>query len=410
MRIINWNRLTKRYRSVLFSPITLLLIGIASNQIAGDTPEDMYQRAWNSMLTRVEGTALSLKPGYFPMLGDNISGMWEAYRDPKWTGGFWVGMLWLAYENTNDEKYLKWAIAWNDSILGYESEDNHDRGFVYFYSSVYGYRLIQDTVYLKSGFKAADKLVSMSGRINKVIAQNQKDRTNIIIDTMVNLELLWWAAAEAKELGLNSEKYLRAGFDHADATGRDFVRADGSTWQSVHYDTMTAEIISKHTHQGYADSTCWSRGQSWGLYGFVQAYRTTGKKEYLEGAHKLAQYIILNIPEDGVPWYDYNDPGIHYRKKDTSAGAIAACAFIKLSGLVSDPIQKNEYARMAEKIVTGLVSNHLTPFVGVDSPAGILRNGCYQIFANNDSETIWGDFYLMEALALLLNKEAAGDY
>ncbi len=410
MRNIFWqkNAIVQKSFVCLLSAI-LVFVSISPSGIKGDHQEALYQRAWQAMLNRIIWTVEHIEPARFPMLGDNTTGIWEATPDPKWTGGFWVGMIWLAYDQTRDEQYREWAEKWNEAIIGHEEENNHDRGFVYYYSSAYAYKLTRKQIYRESALRAADKLVTMSEKTSKVIPQNQVDRTNIIIDTMVNLELLWWAASETAVEDFKSGKYYQAGIDQAITTKNDFIRPDGSTWQSVHYDTITGEIIKKHSHQGYTDSTCWSRGQSWGLYGFIKAYLATRNPEFMQTAIKLGDYIIKNLPEDGVPWYDYNDPGIHHHRKDTSAGAIAASAFIILSNTVSDQEMKFKYIGVAHRILKGLISGHLTPFVGPDSPVGILRNGCYQIFANSDSETIWGDYYLMEALAQILFDNPPGD-
>jgi len=333
------------------------------------------------------------------MLADNASGKWEVFEKPGWTGGFWVGMLWLAYEKTGEHKYLKWANSWNDATIGYEQENNHDRGFVYYYSSKYGYELTGDERYYKSTIKAAQKLVNMFQSKAKVIPQNLKNPDNVIIDTMMNLQLLWWAFINAKKKDPYKELYKQTAVDHATTTMHDFLREDGSTWQSVHYDTLTGNIIKKHTHQGFADSSCWARGQSWGLYGFAKAYEATANTDFLNSAIFLGEYIISNLPEDNVPWYDYNAPG---KYKDTSAGAIAASAFFELSSIVKDSTQKLRYHQTGLQILKSLITKHLTPFVDSEGPSGILRNGCYQIFKNANSETIWGDYYLMEAIAQVI--------
>lgn len=355
------------------------------------------------MLQRIEWTTSHVEVGGFPQLGDNTTGEWETFENPNWTGGFWVGMLWLAYEKTGEKKYLQWARSWNDAILGYELEDNHDRGFVYFYSSVFGYRMILDERYFDSAFEAAHKLVDMFQPQSRAIPQNLDTPEDIIIDTIMNLQLLWWAYAYADETDPYRDVYLEVAIAQATTTLNDFVRQDGSTWQSVHYDLATGKIVRKHTHQGYTDSSCWSRGQSWGFYGFVKAYETTKKIHFLNAAKILGEYIITHVPEDGVPWYDYDDPG---KYRDTSAGAIAAAGFLQLSKVVTDSASKERYQSIGRKMVKDLVQGHLTPFVDKDSSPGILRNGCYQIFKNADSETIWGDYYLMEALAqVLFSKE-----
>jgi unsaturated chondroitin disaccharide hydrolase len=360
--------------------------------------EDIYNKAWELILKRIEFTATHLQQIYFPMLADNITGEWESFENPNWTGGFWTGMLWLAYEHTKKAKYLQYARTWNDAILGFEQENNHDRGFIYYYSSVYGYKLTSEKRYLESAFQAARKLVNMFRSNSKVIPQNLNDKQNVIIDTMVNLQLLWWAHANAEDSDPFRQLYKQVAILHTQQTLNNFIRSDGSTWQSVHFDTTTGNIIKKHTHQGYADSTCWSRGQSWGCYGFLKAYEATRDINFLNVAITLADYIITHLPDDGVPWYDYDDPS---KKKDTSAGAIAASAFIQLSKIVTDSVAQTKYFNTGKHIIENLIQSHLTPFVGTESPPGILRNGCYQIFKNSDSETIWGDYYFMEALAFI---------
>ncbi|UCE19488.1 MAG: glycoside hydrolase family 88 protein [Gemmatimonadota bacterium] len=351
------------------------------------------------MLDRIEWTVQHIEPGYFPMLADNATGEWKTHRNPKWTGGFWVGMLWMAYEKTGQEKYLEWARAWNDSILGYEHEGNHDRGFVYFYSSVYAYKLTKNPSYLNSALQAARQLVEMFQSSGGIIPQNLKDKENVIIDTMMNLQLLWWTHFNANENDPLKNSCPEIALLHAQTTLTDFIREDGSTWQSVHYDSSTGKIIKKHTHQGYSDSSCWSRGQSWGFYGFLKAYEATGNDVFLDAAKALGEYIIVHLPDDGVPWYDYDDPG---KYKDTSAGAIAASAFLQLSKTVTDPNARIIYYEFGKQMVANLIKGHLTPFIEPESLVGILRNGCYQIYKNADSETIWGDYYLMEALAALI--------
>ena len=360
---------------------------------------DIYTQAWDVLLQRIDWTVRHIDTTHFPMLADNITGEWETYDNPKWTGGFWVGMLWLAYEHTNNPKYLKYAQIWNDEILGYEQENNHDRGFVYYYSSVFGYRLVNDERYRQSAFKAAQKLVDMFQSGCGVIPQNLKDKKNVIIDTMMNLQLLWWAYSNAEDTDSYKKLYRQVATDHSNTTLKDFIREDGSTWQSVHYDAISGAVIKKHTHQGFSDSSCWSRGQSWGLYGFTKAYEVTGNEDFLKTAIKIGEYIINNLPEDGVPWYDYNDPG---KYKDSSAGAIAATGFYQLSKVVQDSLSKNRYENIGRQMIISLIQGYLTPFAGESSPPGILQKGCYQIFRNASSETIWGDYYLMEALAQVI--------
>src|SRR5438552_6096995 len=62
--------------------------------------------------------------------GDNQTGEWKTQKGFFWTGKFWVGELWQLYGRTKDERFRRWAEAWNARLLGKESTENHDTGFL----------------------------------------------------------------------------------------------------------------------------------------------------------------------------------------------------------------------------------------------------------------------------------------
>ena len=43
-------------------------------------------------------------------------------------------------------------------------------------------------------------------------------------------------------------------------------RPDYTSYHVAVYDTITGNLIKGVTHQGYADSTMWARGQAWAIY------------------------------------------------------------------------------------------------------------------------------------------------
>lgn len=359
--------------------------------------DELVAEAQRRILARIDQTAAEVGQG-FPHAADGRTGRWEVKPEGSWTGGFWVGLCWLAHALTGEPRYRAWGLTWAERLRGRETDLTHDIGFLFQYAAVLGWQTVREPALRAVALAAADQLVAMWHPRARVIpvgtrAEVSAGTDDVTIDCLMNLQVLWWAAAET-----GKARYRDAALAHAEQTAAWHVRADGSCFQSVHFDPASGEPVKKHTHQGYSPEGCWSRGLGWCGYGFLEAHRATGRLEFLEIARRAVDYHLRRMPEDGVPFYDYDDPRIPDAPRDTSAAAILASACLGVTRLDGTA----RFREGAGRILEGLIRGYLTP-LGPDDrrPRGMLLHGCYNLHTGEapDHELIWGDYFLLEALA-----------
>ncbi len=313
-----------------------------------------------------------------------------------WTSGFFPGVLWFLYEYSGDNKWKTEAQKYTANLKSQQfNKGTHDLGFMIYNSFGSGYKLTKDTSYKSVIINAAKSLSTRFHSIPGVIQswEHLPDlwKYPVIIDNMMNLELLF----EATKLSGDSSFYKIA-VQHANNTLKNHFRKDYSSYHVVDYNPEDGSVIKKTTHQGYANESSWARGQAWGLYGFTMCFRETGDSTYLNQAKNIAKYILNSpkIPEDMVPYWDYDDPAIPNAPRDVSAAAITASALFELANETKEPY----YETKAQQILKSLIKSYKSPENGEKGFITEHSTGHKPYKSEVDVPIIYADYYYLEAL------------
>ncbi|MBK7629528.1 MAG: glycoside hydrolase family 88 protein [Ignavibacteriales bacterium] len=341
----------------------------------------------------------------FPEYTEN--GSWKFRNKINWLSGFLSGELWNMYKINGDEKFKNLAIAQANNLLTYSGIDyTHDMGFIFLPSCKNAYEFTGEKKYLDALIIAAEMLVKrFSGKGSFIRAWGTIDDPDkagwIIIDTMMNLELLFWVAEKTG----NREMYEIA-YKHALTTLKEIVRDDFSSYHVVEFDPLTGKVLEKKTHQGFSDESTWARGQTWGIYGFAIAYKYTNDERFLNASQKMADYFISKLPNDFIPVWDL-DLDSENNLRDASAGAIAASGLFQLSELIKSKDLTENYLDIAYKITSSLTNKYSFITSSRKNEEGILLHTIYHYHKKwgVDESFPAGDYYFMEALEKAMESE-----
>lgn len=327
----------------------------------------------------------------------NEDGSLKVVRGGDWTSGFFAGTLWYMYEMTGEESWKEKAIAFTSALEKEQyNGSNHDVGFRMFCSYGNALRLTGDEAHIPVLMQSAKTLIARYndevGCIKSWDFNEEVWQCPVIIDNMMNLELLFWASEQSGD-----PVYREIALTHALTTMENHFRDDYSTVHVVDYDTITGEVRQKNTHQGYADESSWARGQAWGLYGYTMTYRFTKDPLFLEQAEKIAGFLLNhpNLPEDGIPYWDFDDPGIPDVPRDVSAATIISSALYELSTYSENgAFFRSEADRILENVWSGYrsVQGEKYGFI-LDHSVGNLPGD-----SEIDVPLNYADYYFMEAL------------
>ena len=325
-----------------------------------------------------------------------------------WTSGFYPGILWYMYDLSKDDKWKKEAIKRTEVFEDFKTiTEHHDIGFMMFPAYGNGYILGDKKEYKDILLTSAQSLASRYnpnvGTIrswsNKMHPRWQQHIT--IIDNMLNLELLFWAAKNG-----GSKEYYDIAVKHAETTMANHFRPDYTSWHVIEYDSISGKVLNRHTKQGYADDSRWSRGQAWGIYGYTMVYRETGDKKFLDFAVKITDKYLELLPEDYIPHWDFDVPNKEIEERDASAAAVVASGLLELSTLVEDKNKQEQYFDAAMRMLESLSSD---AYSGVGKADSFLLHstGAKSLGHEIDVALIYADYYYIEALDRLKKMELA---
>ncbi len=329
--------------------------------------------------------------------GENGELVFVSAKD--WTSGFFPGVLWYLYEYSGNQLFKEKAEYYTHNIIDQQlNGTTHDMGFKMYCSFGNGYRISQNPEYKKVLMQSAQTLAT---RFNPNVGSlkswdHHEDvwQFPVIIDNMMNLELLFWATKERGD-----STYYNIAVSHANTTLKNHFRPDYSSYHVVSYDSVTGAVEKKNTHQGYSDESAWARGQAWALYGYTMCYRETGDTNYLNQAINIADYILnnKNLPDDFVPYWDFNAPLIPNEDRDASAAAVICSGLFELNKYTSE--KHDEYLAAANKILNSLLSDKYLAKVGSNNNFILMHSvGNKPAKSEVDVPIIYADYYFVEAM------------
>jgi unsaturated chondroitin disaccharide hydrolase len=376
--------------------------------IRADAAVTRLQQALAFALRQLRRTVDESPPGRYPLVavGDQP---WRTHDASSWMAGFLPGQLWLAYEATGHKTWAQLARAQQQDLLARQYDTStHDLGFVMYDSFGQQLRLTGDpaarSVLLNSARSLASRWVPSAQTLRSW--NGPKGQVTVIIDNMVNLELLFWAAGHGGSKHRRLTKHWRhIALQHALTTRNQLVRRDGSTIGAVRIDEKTGHRVWRGNIGGWYRHSTWARGQAWAVYGYTTAYRETHDPRMLAVARRTARFALHHLPADGVPFWDYDVPATQSTLRDSSAAAVLSSAFLELARI--DPAA----SRRATYRVAGLHTLRTLagpPYLSKVSLAkGSLAegSGAHSILlhahnspTNPDVGVPYGDYYFLEAL------------
>ena len=383
-----------------------------------DVPE-RFKQAYTIDREKLEGAAEAAIEKLKAFVTENGTGFlgtsstdykYTSSANSNWVCGMYTGSYLMAYQLTGDDRFKNVVESHIDTYIERVNNkvgmDDHDVGFVFMPSCVGAYKVFGNESAREAALKAVEYYYGTSySKEGKFIIRSHRSWDNgsgcrTMIDSLMNSSLLFWSG---KTLG--NQDYFNAGYDHNLTTVDLIVRDDGSTYHHYQFDPETAQPLYGLTWQGYSDESCWSRGHSWGIYGFSIAYSYTKDTAIMSAQRDVTYYMLNHLPEDLIPYWDYtfisgSEP------RDSSAAAIAVCGMLDMAEqLPEGSAQRTVYESAAAQIMEALIDKCTTD-IGIEYDGLIhsVTHGKPQGLAVGECAP-YADYFYLEALTRFLDED-----
>jgi unsaturated chondroitin disaccharide hydrolase len=311
-------------------------------------------------------------------------------------------MALIAWRETEDKFFLnqvlRLAPSYREKVFTRHLDTHHDLGFLYSLYSVALYKLTGDQQHREVGLRAAEVLSQrFNGKGSFIRAWGRMDESfspigngtaqtdnMAIIDSLMNLPLLYWASNETGD-----QKYRDIAVGHANMVLKHFIRPDNSLWHAYRFNPQTGEPIGPENFCGRGVDSYWARGAAWAIYGFALSHAYTRDDKYLAASLRLAKKFIAQLDKEVVPVWDFRLPAKANLVRDTSAAVVAVCGFQELAKHHGADLEiRKAKNALLDRVCTEdyLDTNDACP--------GVLKSA----YGDKPAYSSWGDYFLMEAL------------
>lgn len=347
---------------------------------------------------------------HFPS-SNSFGGFYKPTENVEWTTGFWTGVIWLAYEYTGAQMFRRAAEVQVDSfydrIQNKVDVNHHDMGFLFSLSCVSAYKLTGSEKAKEAALMAAEHLAGRYREKGKFLQAwgkiGEPSEYRMIIDCLLNLPILYWASEVTGD-----GRFAKMAENHIRTAVQCILRDDDSTYHTYFIDLKTGKPAYGVTHQGNRNQSAWARGQAWGIYGIALSYRYLREETYIELFCRVTDFFIRHLPDDLIPYWDFDFDTGSKEPRDSSAAAIAVCGMLEMTKYL-DKERAEKYVNAAHRILYALI--HQCGNTDLQQSNGLLLHGTYARDSREntcknrgvDECNTWGDYFYMEALTRVVS-------